>query len=273
VSHGTVGRMVTETIRGVELAYDRRGTGPNFVWGHGLTSSMASEDELGLFGFGALREVADVLRYDARGHGGSGSTADPAAYHGRELAQDQLELCDRLGIDRYVAGGASMGAATALHAAVLAPERITGLVLVIPPTAWETRAAQTGRYDIIAELVLAKDHATLLAGAAALPSPDPYVGDAAWEGRFEQVLDTTDPERLARVFKGAANTDLPAQDDIAQLEVPTLILAWTGDPGHPVSSAARLQELMPYSALALATTKDGLATWTDRVRHFLDVND
>jgi hypothetical protein len=28
---------------------------------------------------------------------------------------------------------------------------------------------------------------------------------------------------------------------------------------------------MPYSELALATTQDGLRTWTDRVRHFLDV--
>jgi pimeloyl-ACP methyl ester carboxylesterase len=261
--------MVTEMVRGVALASERRGSGPDFVWGHGLTGSMASEDELGLFDFDELRSVATVLRYDARGHGDSGSTEDPASYHGRELALDQLELCDRLGIDRYVAGGASMGAATALHAAVLAPDRIAGLVLVIPPTAWETRADQTGRYDIIVDLVLAQDHATLLAGAAALPSPDPYVGDPDWEGRFEQVLKGTDPDRLARVFRGAANTDLPPQDEIARISIPTLILAWTGDPGHPVSSAARLQELMPHSELALATTKDGLASWTDRVRRYL----
>jgi pimeloyl-ACP methyl ester carboxylesterase len=265
--------MATATVRGVELEYDRRGSGPDFVWGHGLTGSMESEDELGLFDFGALAEVATVLRYDARGHGGSGSTADPASYHGRELALDQLELADRLEIDRYVAGGSSMGAATALHAAVLAPARITALVLVIPPTAWDTRADQTGRYDLIAELVLARKHAALLAGAAELPSPDPFVGDVAWEGRFEQVLTGTDPERLARLFRGAANTDLPSQEEIARIGVPTLIMAWTGDPGHPVSSAARLQELIPHSELALATTKGGLRTWTDRVRHFLDVAD
>jgi pimeloyl-ACP methyl ester carboxylesterase len=261
--------MVTELIRGVELAYDRRGSGPDFVWGHGLTSSVASEDELGLFDFDTIRDVATVLRYDARGHGASGSTPDPASYHGRHLALDQLDLADRLGIDRYIAGGASMGAATALHAAVLAPERIAALVLVIPPTAWETRAGQTGRYDIIAELVLAGDHATLLAGAAELPSPDPFRGDPAWEGRFEQVLIDTDPERLARMFRGAANTDLPRQEEIAQIAVPTLILGWTGDPGHPVSTAARLQELIPHAQLGLASTQQGLATWTQRVVDFL----
>ena len=270
---GTVRRMATEEIRGVELAYDRSGSGPDLVWGHGLTSGMASEDELGLFDFDALREVATVLRYDARGHGASGSTPSDDGYHWRELARDQLALADRLGIDRYVAGGASMGAATALHAAVLAPERITALVLVIPPTAWATRAAQTDVYAATAELVAAGDHATLLAAAAERPSPDPFTDDPYFGERFERVLRETEPERLARIFRGAVTTDLPSPDDVARIEVPTLILAWTGDPGHPVSTAARLQELMPYAELALATTLDGLSTWTDRVRHFVDVAD
>lgn len=262
--------MATVPIRGVELAYDRRGVGPDFVWGHGLTSSIESEDELGLFDFDTIRGVATVLRYDARGHGRSGSTPESAGYHWRALAEDQLALADQLGVGSYVAGGASMGAASALHAAVMAPERIRGLVLVIPPTAWETRAAQTDLYAAMAELVAAGDHETLLAAAAARPSPDPYEDDPNWGERFERVLETTDPERLARVFRGAVTTDLPPPDQIAGIAVPTLILAWTGDPGHPVGTAARLQELMPHAQLALASTPQGLAGWTQRVVDLLD---
>ncbi|MFW2333600.1 alpha/beta fold hydrolase [Ilumatobacter sp.] len=261
--------MASEHVRGTDLVYDRQGTGPDVVWGHGLTSSMASEDELGLFDFPAIGRTATVLRYDARGHGESGSTVDSADYHWRALAEDQLALADRLGIGAYVAGGASMGAATALHAAVLAPDRIRGLVLVIPPTAWATRAAQTGVYTTMADLVAAGDHETLLAGAAARPSPDPFTDDPYWGERFERVLTGTDPERLARVFRGAATTDLPAEEQVATIAVPTLILAWTGDPGHPASSAARLQELIAGSELALAATPDGLAGWTSRVIEFL----
>lgn len=261
--------MVAERIRGVELAYERQGSGPDFVWGHGLTSSIASEDELGLFDFGSIARSVSVLRYDARGHGDSGSTPDTADYHWRALAEDQLALADRLGIGAHVAGGASMGAATALHAAVLAPGRIRGLVLVIPPTAWATRAAQTDLYAAMADLVAAGEHETLLAAAASRPAPDPFTDDPYWGERFERVLTGTDPERLARVFRGAVITDLPAEAEIAAIDVPTLILAWTGDPGHPASTAARLQELIPGADLALATTPDGLAGWTPRVVEFL----
>jgi pimeloyl-ACP methyl ester carboxylesterase len=140
---------------------------------------------------------------------------------------------------------------------------------VIPPTAWATRAAQTDRYRIIGDLVEAGQHEILIEGAAQLPPPDPFVGDPAWTERFPELLATTDPLRLARVFRGAATADLPAEDEIAGLSVPTLILAWTGDPGHPARTAARLQELMPHAELALASTPHGLAGWTIRLVTFL----
>lgn len=256
-------------IRDVELEYDRAGDGPALVWGHGLTSSMASEDELGLFDWSAIRSTSSVVRYDARGHGTSGSTADAQDYSWCSLAHDQLSLADHLDIDAYVAGGASMGCATALHAAVLAPERIRGLLLVIPPTAWATRAAQTGSYEVMAALVEAGDTSKLLIGAAAIPAPDPFADDPRWKQRFVDLLDREDPTRLGRVFRGAATADLPTPDEIAAIDVPTLILAWTGDPGHPASTAARLQELMPHSQLVLAATPDGLASWTGRAQRFL----
>ncbi len=256
-------------IRGVDLVHDLSGDGPDLVWGHGLTRSMATEDALSMLDWAAIRESNRVLRYDARGHGDSGSTPDPTDYSWRSLAEDQLALADHLGIGSYVAGGASMGCATALHAAVLAPERIRGLVLVIPPTAWHTRAAQVDAYAAMADLVAAGDHATLLAGAAARPVPDPFADDPRWQQRFPELLQNTDPERLARIFRGAGTADLPPPDEIATIEVPTMILAWTGDPGHPVTTAARLQELIGGSELTVATTADGFASWTGRVQRFL----
>ena len=256
-------------IRGIELEYDLQGSGPEVIWGHGLTSSMASEDEIGWFDWSAIGTTNRVLRYDARGHGESGSSEDPQTYSWPNLALDQLALADHLGIERYVAAGASMGAGTALHAAVIAPDRIRGLVLVIPPTGWATRAAQAAQYEVIADLVEAGKHDLLLAGAAAIPPPDPFVDDPIWAGRFADVLATTDPVRLSRLFRGAPTADLPPEDQVAQIDVPVLILAWTGDPGHPANAAARLQELMPHAQLALAATPAGIASWTGRVEAFL----
>src|SRR6056300_771471 len=126
----------------LELSFQRQGSGIPFVWGHGLTSSMELEGEFLNLDWASIEPHADVVRYDARGHGLSTLTTNLDDYSWAHLADDQIALADALDIATYVAGGASMGAATALHVAVRAPLRMRGLVLAIPPTAWETRDAQ-----------------------------------------------------------------------------------------------------------------------------------
>lgn len=50
--------------------------------------------------------------------------------------------------------GMSMGCATSIYAAIQAPERVIGLILVIPPTAWETRdETQRGKMRQGADLI------------------------------------------------------------------------------------------------------------------------
>lgn len=267
--------MATLSIRGARLEVEELGSVDAarwpLIWGHGLSSSRADEDVEPMVDMAVLADDGRrVVRYDARGHGESESTVDLVGYGWDQLALDQLALGDTLGIERYVAGGASMGAATALHAAVRAPERVVGLLLVIPPTAWETRAEQTDMYRQMADVVEGRGVEPLIAGAAMLPPPDPYIGRPEVRARRADSLRANDPERLARVFRGAATTDLPDPEQVARIDVPSLILAWTGDPGHPVSSAERLDELLPRSEMSLASTAAELATWTDRAARFLD---
>ena len=263
----------TATIRGVDLAFDRSGSGPAFVWGHGLTSSRERQDQFPLVDWHAVREVADVVRYDARGHGASELVGDLDAYGWDELAVDQLALWDHLGIERAVAGGASMGAATALHLATLAPERVAALVLVIPPTAWESRAGQVELYRQMADVVEGVGVEPLIVAGAALPPPDPFAAGPddveEWNRRRAEGMRSADPERLARVFRGAATADFPSKEQVAAIACPTLILAWSGDPGHPVSTAHRLDELMGDTTVSIASTPAEFATWTERITGFL----
>lgn len=261
--------MHTATVRSCEFSYRLAGNGPDLVWGHGMSSSMADEDELGFVDWRSLDDQYRILRYDARGHGDTTSTGDLEGYSWGNLARDQLALADALGVERYVAAGASMGAATALHAAVLAPQRIRALILVIPPTGWATRSAQVEMYARMADLIEAGKHAELVAGSRSVPPPDPVAQEPAWRERFERKLAAEDPARLARVFRGAGRADLPSHEAIAAIEAPTLLLGWTGDAGHPLTTAARLQELIPHAELAVATTLGGLNAWSGRIRDFL----
>ena len=78
-----------------------------------------------------------------------------------------------------------------------------------------------------------------------------------------------DEALMPSVLRGAASSDLPAPEQLATIRTPTLLLAWDGDPGHPVSSAERLHELIPGSTLHVARTPSELQTWDDRTADFL----
>ncbi|MEM8618479.1 MAG: alpha/beta hydrolase [Actinomycetota bacterium] len=243
-------------------------SGPTVIWGHGLMGSIAGEDELPLIDWASAAPGHRVVRYDARGHGQSVSTDGEFDYRWDRLADDQLALADALGIERYTAAGASMGAATALYAALAAPERIERLVLVIPPTAWETRRDQVDLYATMADLIETGRTDVLLRGADATPLPDPL--DERSRERHKGVMTTTDAIRLARVLRGAGRTDLPPREEIMRLAQPALILAWTGDPGHPVSTAEQLAELLPNSSVRIASEAAELATWPSAIAGFLE---
>src|SRR5579885_1383374 len=131
-------------VNGVELNVKITGAenGIPFIWAHGLMASMAADDLVSWIKWDQLSDILRLVRYDARGHGQSEATANLPDYQWAALAQDMLALADQVGFTQFVAGGQSMGCATAIYAALAAPERIKGLVLMNVPTAWETRAAQ-----------------------------------------------------------------------------------------------------------------------------------
>lgn len=237
------------------------------MWGHGLTQSREIEDPQGLVDWTAL--PLSVLRYDARGHGESASISDLSGYSWAGLARDQLELASALDIDTYIAAGASMGAATALHAAVIAPGRIRALVLVIPPTGWEARADQADVYQQGAAVVETHGVEPVITAGELNPPPDPFVDDPAYRPRRAEALRSWDPERLARAMRGASCAQLPDREQIAALDCPTLILAWTGDPVHPIATADELARLIPRADAHTASTAADLARWTDLIAHFV----
>ena len=64
-------------------------------------------------------------------------------------------------------------------------------------------------------------------------------------------------------------TDLPSPEQLRELAVPTLILAWVDDYAHPVSTAEKLHQLIPGAQLQIAETPEELDTWPRRVARFI----
>ncbi len=260
-------RTETEVeVRGARLALDRTGEGRPVLWGHGLTSSRAKEERSGLFDWRPVVAAGfEVIRFDARSHGRSEAVGDIDAHRWPSLAQDLLGLADALGVSSFVAGGASMGCATSIHAAMAAPERIEALVLACPPTAWESRARQAGLYSAAAGIVETDGIAALAEAMADVPPPALFADEPELR-RFDPDVEES---ALPLAMRGAAASDLPSLDVLRQLAQPALVLAWTDDPGHPVSTAESLAEALPDAELQVADTLGAVRAWPSEVARWL----
>ncbi|OFI39951.1 alpha/beta hydrolase [Arthrobacter sp. SW1] len=247
--------MPTFEVSGAELAVALSDEGGHpVVQLHGLTSSRARDRVLNL-DLGRGLSGTRLLRYDARGHGRSTGRKVPADYQWQNLADDLLKLLDSWFPGEAVHGvGPSMGAGTLLHAASREPGRFAGLTLMVPPTAWETRAAQAGHYEAAAALIESAGVEAFLASTRGATPPPATVGAP------ETVPDVADAI-LPSLFRGAALSDLPAPEALARIDVPTTVLAWVDDPGHPLSTAESLAALLPQATLTVAHTPDDLQTW------------
>src|SRR5687768_4883394 len=77
-------------------------------------------------------EGLHVVAVDLLGHGRSDRPADPLVYSMTAFGEQVVALLDHLGADQAVIGGTSLGANVSLEVAVLAPERVRGLILEMP---------------------------------------------------------------------------------------------------------------------------------------------
>lgn len=163
--------------------------------------------------------------YTARGHGASKGwdPHDLSQFAWPELASDFLCVADGLGIKRIIGAGNSMGAATAVCAALQAPERMRAMILYRLPTIWESRAQRQTELIVRAE-----------------------------ERRASHPHDYP-------VLRGAAETNLPPQSDsrwASLCDIPLLILCHGEDEVHPISSGEQLASLLPHARLEVSANRE-----------------
>ena len=232
----------------VELAVRSQGKGMPFIWGHSLMGSMRVEDRAGLWDWGNVQRYTELVRYDARGHGNSDGSYNRDDYRWDKMAADMLAVArgyaKARGETQCFLGGISMGAATALEAAIQQPEQVAGLVLVLPPTAWDTRTRQSAIYRRMAWV-------SGLFGAAPYRLLDLLPIPTREDGRNQMALHTikglatANPLYVQAALGGAARSDLADRSRLRKLDIPTLILAWEDDTAHPVSTATELANTLP----------------------------
>ena len=186
----------------------------------------------------AVSQQFRVLRYDTRGHGGT--STPPAAATMDELGGDVLALMDHVGVERAHFCGFSMGGLIAIWLGIHAPARVERLVLahtaarIGPVSMWNERIAtvRAGGMHAISETAMRRWF-----------TPDFIVRHPDIVSASRRVMERNDP--TGYIHCCAAVRDADYRDDVAGIDVPTLVMSGAYDvattPADPAFLAGRIR--------------------------------
>jgi pimeloyl-ACP methyl ester carboxylesterase len=227
---------------GTRIHYEVTGVGRAVILGHSFLCS-------GAMWAPQLEPLARrflVVNVDARGHGASGPADAPFSLE--DLLQDHLAVLDAVQVRRAVWAGLSMGGMVALRAALHAPERVAGLVLLDTDGGPETLAARA-RYGALAALArtvglrpIAGRIAEIMFGETTLRTNPALV--ACWTRIFAAAHVPSGLHALdALVHREDLLPDLPA------IAAPALVAVGSEDRGLPPERSRRLARALPRARL------------------------
>lgn len=211
------------------------GTGPAVAFVNSLGTDLRLWDDT----VAALPDGLDALRYDKRGHGLSSAPAPP--YTMADHAADLIGLLDAQGIDRAVVCGISVGGMIALQAALDAPERVGGLVLMDTGHKIGTADGWQQRIDTVLADGLGELADNIILGWLSEAYRRDKPGAAQAWGNM--VARTPAAHGYAGTCAALRDTDLTAR--LPDVQQPALVLCGSDDPSTPPAQNRELAELLP----------------------------
>lgn len=225
---------------------------------HGSERPSESEPEnlVLLHGFGGTRRAWDLvighlpveryrpLAFDLPGHGDQADAARPIVFDG--CVASVLERSP----ERFVLGGYSMGGRIALHVALVAPERVSRLVLVGATAGIEDEAQRAKRRDSDNDLARGLEEAPFeefIERWAAQPlfADDPPEVDALARGEQRRNR----PDALAAALRGIGTGQMqPLWPRLSELVMPVSVLVGERDL-RMREPAERIARAVPHGEL------------------------
>ena len=234
--------------QGVEICYERWGTGDPVILAHGFAANRR-QAWLAADWQGTLMQAGrEAILFDQRGHGESQKCYTPEDYAIDTMAGDLLRLMDHLDIAKAPVISHSMGARITLHLMLHHSDRLTAAVLI----------------GVGESLLLERRDPEIM--AQALLSDEPWAIEDQAAASFRAFVDSTrsDHKALAACTHGIGRE--LEQELLAKVTVPTLVLGAQRDefsgPVEPLAEAiagakcATLPGTTHHSILADPAAKD-----------------
>jgi pimeloyl-ACP methyl ester carboxylesterase len=230
------------------------GEGLPVIFQHGLGGDEAQVAEVFPDGQGIRR-----LTLECRGQGKS-SLGNANELSIANFADDVLVFADSRGVDRFIIGGISMGAAIALRIAIRHPKRVTALILARPAWLWNAAPENMKPFVEVASYLQQRTvndfETSATAQRLAREAPDNLLSLK----KFFAVKDRSATATLLEAI--AADGPDVSEAEVRSISAPTLVLGHKIDVVHPLEFAQTLATMIAGSQFAEITPKA-----TDKPKH------
>jgi len=254
-------------VNGVDIAY--RFDGPQDAPVLLVANSLMANGSMWDGNIAALAERYRVLRYDKRGHGGSGLSAGP--YTIAQLADDAVGLLDALSIQKVHFMGLSIGGMIGQQLGARYPERILSLSLCNTASEMPPRSLWEERFDI----ARTQGIAGLVDGTIKRWFTAPFIERAPQEiEKVRQMILGTNVEGY--IGCGSAVRDMAQSTMLLKIKAPTLVLSGRHDPACTVDQGTVLNRLIDGSRMVIIEDAAHLSNieqpvqFNQAVREFMD---
>ena len=211
--------------------------------------------ELWALPFEGLSQRWRTLSYDHRGSGAS--VAPVASITLANLVGDVFAMLDAYGIERCVLAAESSGALTALGAARLHPERVTGLVIV---DGMVYRGLGPAADPFSDPFLKGLQHAYPATLDRFVDLCMPESGAAHIKRWGRQIIDRAAPEAAIALRQINSAADIRAE--LPHIQQPTLIIHCDGDKIVPIEQARSLAQTLPRAELVVFKDSGHIPTMT-----------
>ena len=239
--------MPTATLNGIDVYYERWGSGPRLLFVNGSGAALATSRMM----IEPYGEHFDVAAHDQRG---LGQTAiPPGPYTMADYAADAVALLDHLGWDRCRVVGVSFGGMVAQELAVTCPERVERLALVCTSPGGQRRVLS--RCTQLAGLE-PSERGAMVAARSSTPAsrrsgwtPILRIGPSADLMAQGAARPKTDEQRRGEAAQLEARSHHDVIDRLPRITAPTLVASGRFDGIAPVANGEVIAAAIPGAEL------------------------
>ncbi len=170
------------------------------------------------------------MTVDLLGHGRSDRPDDPLLYSMTAFGEQVISLLDELGAEQAVIGGTSLGANVSLEVAVLAPERVRGLIAEMPVL---DNALEAGILAFAPLLFVSRFLPLSVLGLRAATRVVPRGVVPFWTGILLDTLDQRPGPMAATIHGIFFGRMAPSSRLRKRIEAPALVVGHPRDPDPP----------------------------------------